>query len=157
MLSMLEESFSVDRLRPYLTKCNNRVLDAVALHVYNTARRKLNITTSRVVSELSFGFWTMLCDGKYENAIWRPGIVRAFRNYKVIYGKNIPRKTAAQKLFFAREFRNRIAHHEPVHYRALLSDYESILEIGSWLAPNLDKWIEYHSRCRQVIPNRVRY
>jgi hypothetical protein len=45
-----------------------------------------------------------------------------------------------------RLFRNRIAHHEPIHYRHLAADYATILLILGWVSPDFAAWVDGRSR-----------
>jgi hypothetical protein len=78
--------------------------------------------------------------------LWRPALRRAFP-----HAASISRKNAHTPLNFLRTFRNRIAHHEPIFTRHLEKDYESILEVASWITPHKRAWIEAHSRVPELL------
>lgn len=50
-----------------------------------------------------------------------------------------------------RQFRNRIAHHEPIFERALKADYASLLEVARWMHPDLAEWTDHFSHCSPLI------
>ncbi|GAA3242961.1 hypothetical protein [Nonomuraea helvata] len=68
-----------------------------------------------ISEELSFGFYVALLGrGKnYDQRLWRPGLYRAFPGYRG------PRRDLHRKVDYLRVFRNKIAHHGPIHHRHL--------------------------------------
>ena len=75
------------------------------------------LTPGRVISELSFGFWTALCSRPYSQSLWIPYLHRAFPTRDWDTGLLFARLEAIRKL------RNRVAHHEPILNRNLDQDY----------------------------------
>jgi hypothetical protein len=59
-----------------------------------------------------------------------------------------------QPLDLLRLLRNRIAHHEPIFQRPLQDEHRSILEIVSWISPEMAAWIAHHSTVPSVIAAR---
>jgi hypothetical protein len=39
---------------------------------------------NKIVSNLSFGFWTFFLDGKYEVLFWRPCLRKLFENKNIL-------------------------------------------------------------------------
>ena len=74
------------------------------------ARGKVAIR-SRIIAELSFGFWVNLLrpgpGGSYVPSLWGPALSRAFR-------PQVKRSFVAGRLDPLLRFRNRVAHHEPI-------------------------------------------
>ncbi|MEA5243093.1 Abi family protein [Vibrio parahaemolyticus] len=70
-----------------------------------------------VVSSLSFGFWSSLVD-KCPNIDWDVILVDIFPKHRVSnsnqWSSDIERKKLSYRLDLIRDFRNRIAHHEPI-------------------------------------------
>src|SRR3954465_4517959 len=85
-------------------------------------RRGRSLAPGAVVAELPFGFWVaLLAKGlNYEMQLWRPALRHAFPQYKGA------RRDLHKPLDYLREFRNRIAHHEPIFSRHLVADLASI-------------------------------
>jgi hypothetical protein len=100
------------------------------------------LTPSRIVAELSFGFWTGILGPKYENHLWRPHLRHAFPNAP----KALLRKHVHAALDRIRRLRNRIMHHEPILARNLYEDHEQILAVIGWICSGTRKWVEHHSR-----------
>jgi len=79
-----------------------------------TAERKIKksgrgVTTSRIISEQTFGFWTSLFDNHHYKLIGGC-VIKAFPNKP----KYINRADVAKELAIIRDFRNRIYHNEPI-------------------------------------------
>lgn len=106
------------------------------------------ITPGRVVSGLSFGFWTTLLNDPYERKIWKPD------GYALLMAvfPNTPKHMRTRKTIFKhydamRELRNRVFHFEPVWSRDdLMGDYEQILESIGWTSPAMRETVELLSR-----------
>jgi hypothetical protein len=121
-------------------------LDAGALRRLEQAVASLKsggypLDPPHVVAELPFGFWVSLLGpgGKppspefrkrnYEMTLWRPALFKAFPHCR------LSRRETHKPLNSLRTLRNRIAHHEPVFYRNLAQEYQSILTVADWICP----------------------
>jgi hypothetical protein len=117
--------------------------DMVADAVHQASRRTAS-TSGHVVAALSFGFWVGLFStggsADYETRLWRPTLRLAFPNYRG------PRRPLHQRLVNMRLLRNRIAHHEPIHYRHLAADYQRMLTILGWISTEFAAWVDGRSR-----------
>lgn len=80
-------------------------------------------TRPRLIASLTFGFWTALFSGRYEE-LWRSTLVGAFPNGNG--RRNQVRKTLARIL----QLRNRVAHHEAIFRRNLAKDHGILLDIA---------------------------
>lgn len=81
----------------------------------------------KVVAEVMFGFWTYLTSNAHEKNIWVPYLHSA-------YPPKTDRRKIHQTLCELREFRNRVAHHEPL---LVGSEFErrKIVAVASRLLP----------------------
>ena len=116
-------------------------------------REKKLITSGKIVSELSFGFWTSLLDSKFEMTLWK-NIRLAFPNCP----KNLrKRKTMSSKFNGIRKLRNRIFHHESVTWNlGVLKNYKNeIIEGIDWLDKDLLSWSDDLIRFDDVIKKRI--
>lgn len=104
------------------------------------------INTARLVSTLTFGFWTTLLSPDLEN-LWHKALHKAISQEN---GKSLKMKQLRKPLIPIRTLRNRIAHHEPVWYWDLAKHYENILQVTRWLSPIAADWSEYHSRFNET-------
>jgi hypothetical protein len=106
------------------------------------AKDRKEITPGRVIASLMFGFWTGCLSSPYEDAIWRKGgIGKAFQKG----GEKPSRNTVNRMLGPIRKIRNRIAHHEPILYYDLAKHHRNIVDLTSWLSPEIADWAELDS------------
>ena len=115
------------------------------------------IESPNVVAALSFGFWVLLTDSgsklnsggqaSYEDKLWRPALRRAFPACKT----TLTRRQAHERLNRIREFRNRIAHHEPIFNMNLGCYHETILEVTEWISPSTAEWIRAYCRVGELL------
>jgi len=90
-----------------------------------------NIEPSRIVSELSFGYWTSLFNATYEQTLFRTALINVFTNAPRFVRK---RSILCKTLNDIRKLRNRVFHHEPIWNDNKLQDkHNSILEILYWM------------------------
>ena len=109
-----------------------------------------------VVAALHFGFWTKLLergpDGNYIRHFWNAGLSEAFRHYPG--GAQSHRGPINSEILALKDFRNRIAHHEPIHNKKPDRQYERIVRVAGWIDPTLASWIELHSRCNSLFEGK---
>ncbi len=118
------------------------------------ARPPRAFTTPRLIAELNLSFWVSLLRPTYSKTLW-PIIRHAFLKYT-------HRKSVMRDLEPLPSFRNRIAHHEPIHDRRPDEKYNNILSVAGMLDQGLPLWIEHHSRVRRLltegpIPPRIQF
>jgi hypothetical protein len=130
------------------TKCSNEfwlqtnLEDSLSKQVKDAEGKILTshkeITSGRLISELTFGFWTSLFNRKYANLLWKP-LHRVFHR---IPTEQRQRAFISPKLNSIRTFRNRIYHYEPIFWDLdeLEKHYLTIYEVIDWLNPELSKW-----------------
>ena len=114
-------------------------IDRISKARTNIYAEKKEITPGRIVSELSFGFWTSLFDTKFEMTLWK-NLRLAFPNCP----KNVrKRKTMSSKFNGIRKLRNRIFHHEAITWNLdVLNSYkDEIIQGIEWLNKDLLDWI----------------
>lgn len=114
-------------------------IDRISQARTNIYSEKKEITPGRIISELSFGFWTSLFDTKFEMTLWK-NLRLAFPNCP----KNIrKRKTMSSKFNGIRKLRNRIFHHEAITWNLnVLNSYKDEINQGiEWLNKDLLEWI----------------
>ncbi len=136
-------------------------LDARAQDVVAETKRRLrrlNPAPADIVADLSFGFWVALLSGggtishqigaasaHYDTHLWTPALHKAFPNgpklRKPVFGKIKPLS----------DFRNRIAHHEPVFNQLLLDHHTAILDVLGWICPGTRDWVAHHSRVPDIL------
>lgn len=109
-------------------------------------------TPSRVVAEMSLGFWVALVGGgrrldlagrraNYTRTLWQPALRGAFP-----HRAGLTCAAAHRRLDSLRKLRNRIAHYQPILARRLDKDHDQILQVTGWMSPSVRAWIERRSR-----------
>jgi hypothetical protein len=111
-----------------------------------TARERLlkarkSETAGRIVAELNFGFWRFLLDKRYQPILWAQALRHAFPNLtpadrRAVYGPVVR----------LNEFRNRIAHHEPIHRLDLTRLHQEALGIVDLIDHDVASWLSGLSR-----------
>lgn len=114
-------------------------IDRISDAKTNILSEKKEITSGRIISELTFGFWTSLFDVRFEMTLWK-SLRLAFPNCP----KQIrQRKTMSSKFNSIRKLRNRIFHHEAISWNiSVLEKYKIELVEGiEWLDKDLLGWV----------------
>lgn len=97
-----------------------------------------------IVASLKFAFWVSLVGKPYDATLWRQGLHKGFRE-----GGGRKRSVVHGRFNALRRFRNRIAHHEPIYFRAMQMHGEVIEAIG-WMCADTQQWAQHQSRFHDV-------
>ena len=141
----IAETLAADVGRQWYT--NASVLTPAGLGMVTEAVDRIRgsgrrVTYGQVIASLAFGFWSGLFSADtHSEETWRRHLHKAFR----AHGPR-RRKDVAGRLSVIRIFRNRLAHHEPIHGQNLHERHEELLELASWLDPAAEAWIRRESR-----------
>jgi hypothetical protein len=108
------------------------------------------ITEDGMIAELSFGFWRYLLTGKYHRVLWERGLWRAFPDLANAQDR---RRDIEKGVRAAYELRNRIAHHEPVYARSVLSEYDDVVQVLGWLCATVRDWVASRSKVMSLATN----
>ena len=103
---------------------------------------------ARIVSALTFGYWTAFFGKEYEN-VWQQGLHRIAKRPD---GKGLERKEFATPLMPLRMLRNRIAHHEPILHWDLPRHHGRVIELTNWLSPVGAMWSRQNGRFPAIFP-----
>ena len=103
----------------------------------------------KLVAELPFGFWWSLLADEYNRRLWQPALQHAFEGA-------VRRRKLHAELDDLRRLRNRIAHHEPIHARALESDFRRVVDIATRIGTALGQHITTTSRIPEVLAAQPR-
>lgn len=108
------------------------------------------VTAARVVAELQFGFWTSLFEDHYEKKT--PFLPGAFKPVFPHLLKSLhKRKDRKADLEIIRTLRNCVFHHERiVHWSDLDAQHQLILEVISWVSPELRQTADALDRFQAV-------
>ncbi|RLD56266.1 MAG: hypothetical protein DRJ05_11585 [Bacteroidetes bacterium] len=112
-------------------------------------RSKKTITSGKIISELTFGFWTSLFDSRFEMFLWKQ-LRLCFPNCEKRQRK---RKTLSSRLNTIRKFRNRVFHYECISwdFDVLQNFADDIIETIKWLDKDLLLWGQSIFRVNDVI------
>lgn len=100
--------------------------------------RGKEITRSRVVAGVSFGFWAGLFSKTYEE-LWRHRLRLAFPNGAIM------RKDLTQSMRSLQAFRNRVAHHDCLLNQPVRERYDEMIRISGWIDADAATWLEGQS------------
>lgn len=101
------------------------------------AKNQIAITPGRVISQLSFSFWTKILSHPYESRIWR------YRRFVLLrqafpHSTNLLREDIFLRFNATRMLRNRVMHYEAIYDRpALATEHAEIHGAIQWISPEL--------------------
>ncbi|MFL5354673.1 hypothetical protein [Archangium sp.] len=114
-----------------------REQDAIAAAKTELQKRPVPLEPSRLVAELSFGFWTSLLSRSYEQVIW-PGLLKPV--FPHMPRRERTRQRVAERMHEVRKLRNRVFHHEPIwRLRDLPRRHAALEETLRWFEPVLSR------------------
>ena len=97
------------------------------------------VSTDKLISELTFGFWVMLLNSQYERVLWK-SLRKAFPN---LPKKDRQRKNVSAPCNTLRRLRNRIFHQEAIcwdlYYLTCLHD--NLVTVLGWMSEEMPKWL----------------
>lgn len=98
----------------------------------------------QTISELSFGFWRFLLASRYVN-LWA-GLAHGFPGLP-----NRDRSLVEKPVQRLHQFRNRLAHHEPIWNKELADRYRDICDVLGYIDADLHKWVAQSCRITAVL------
>lgn len=128
------------------------------------AREKINInkvqTSGRIISELSFGFWTYLFGKYYEQRIWNKYVKLIFPNITKNMAK---RNILSQRINTIKNLRNKVFHFDTIiNMKNLLDIYKELLEMIYWLNEDIynltiqfDEFENIYNNEEEIIKNKL--
>lgn len=125
-------------LNRYITQANKQISN----------RRELS-SPSKIVAELTLGFWVTLLNSEYEKLLWKD-LRRAFPYMP----KNIrQRKNISAPLNKFRQFRNRVFHNESICWNldVIMEIHAEMVKVLGWINKDLPAWIEPFDRVQTVV------
>jgi hypothetical protein len=105
------------------------------------------ITRSRVVAGVSFGFWAGLFSKAYEE-LWRHRLRLAFPNGAIM------RKDLTQSMRSLQAFRNRVAHHDCLLNQPVRERYDEMIRISGWIDADAATWLEGQSSVLALLASK---
>jgi hypothetical protein len=108
-------------------------------------------TTGKIVAELHFAFWEKIFTRGQDQRLWLPHFRQVLPGAPITMAIPLARAHTFQALSNIRQFRNRIAHHEPIFSRALADDYARLREMVEWRRPAVAGWLDKIERVSGLI------
>jgi len=106
---------------------------------------------SQVVAELTFDFWSNLFRPEYGN-IWRTSLNVVFPNLP----STTTRHDVQKMVRSINQFRNRVAHHEPVLDLNINEIYFNIISVVNLRCAKTAAWLKHHSTINTITRTRPR-
>lgn len=155
---MVASSLTYVHRRTGTTRHNRYLKSEVERAEKRMRKAGVTITSGKVISEQTLGFWTDLFEvHHYKILKGRP--IKIFAGLPPGYG----RKEVCDELNIIRIFRNRINHNEPVCFNGNTIDFtkaqevhQSVLNILSWIDPELVTYISSFDKVNRVINSAQR-
>lgn len=113
--------------------------------------RHEHITPSKIIAELTLGFWVSLLNSEYEKILWKD-LRRAFpympKNHK-------QRKNVSAPLNRFRTFRNRVFHNESICWNLdkVKSLHNEFITLLGWMNKDVPGWLALSDRFDDVTEN----
>lgn len=116
--------------------------------------RKAAKNMGQVIPELKFVFWQKMFTKRHDARIWQAHLYHVLPN--LVKAKRIEtlRSEIYDHLEEVRMLRNRIAHHEPIFKRNLLSNYLMIREIVNFRCELTASWLEDNQSVRHTLTQK---
>lgn len=150
---MVDSSLTYTYKRTGKVETNRFLLNSVKGAEKKLIRKGIGITSGKIISEQTFGFWTDLFETHHYRLL-RGRPIKMFKNLPTGYG----RTEILNELTKVRKFRNRINHNEPIcfvgtaiDFSNTLAVYTSILNLMTWIDPELEAWIKSFDKIAQTI------
>lgn len=143
-MSGIPNWYNIFQNHPNLGNLNHYIEEAKQ-HIFT---RHEAISPSKVVSELTLGFWVSLLNSEYERTLWQ-ALRRAFphmpRNKR-------QRRNVSAPLNTFRRLRNRIFHNEPIcwNLERVETIHNELVEVIGWMDRDLPLWLKKNDRFDDV-------
>ena len=127
----------LNNLNRYITQASKQIIG-----------RHETVSPSKIVAELTLGFWVSLFNAEYERILWKP-LRRAFPYLP----KNLrQRKYVSAQLNSFRAFRNRVFHNESICWsmKRISEIHNQLYTIMGWINKDLPDWASSIDRVESV-------
>lgn len=108
-------------------------------------RRAKKPNKEDIISTLTFDFWSNLFRSEYDRFVWQKNMKNLLPNV------SMTRKEFERTVRDINDFRNRIAHHEPIHKMNLSQMHVNILNMLQWLSNETSIWVKHHSTVNECL------
>jgi hypothetical protein len=127
----------------------NNLVKEISTAQYQITRRHELVTPSKIVAELTLGFWVRLFNAEYERVLWKD-LRRAFP-YLLKIDRQRHKVSAPLNNF--RNIRNRIFHNEPIcwNFDRLRERHDEMVTVLGWINRDLPIWLQPVDRFNHVL------
>ncbi|RQM36403.1 Abi family protein [Erwinia psidii] len=108
-------------------------------------RRAKKPNKEDIISTLTFDFWSNLFRPEYDRFVWQTNMQNLLPNI------SMTRKDFEKTVRDINDFRNRIAHYEPIHKMNLSQMHVNILNALQWLSTETSLWVKHHSTVNECL------
>lgn len=135
-----EDWYAIFPNTPGLSNLNRYITKAVK----QISGRHEVITPSKVIAELTLGFWVSLLNSEYEKVLWKD-LRRAFPYMPKVIRQ---RKNISAPLNRFRSFRNRVFHNEAIcwNINQVIKIHNELVEVLGWINNDMPKWLSSSDR-----------
>jgi hypothetical protein len=121
----------------------------ITLAIRHINKRGETVTGSKVVAELTLGFWVRLFNAEYERILWKD----LRKSFPFMPKKERQRHKVSVPLNKIRNFRNRVYHNEPISWSliALENIYDETVQVLKWLNEQLPEYANKTCRFQEVM------
>lgn len=120
---------NLSRLNYYIEQAKRQILN-----------RSEEVIPSKIIAELTLGFWVTLLNSEYERLLWK----HLRKAFPCMPKKMRQRKNLSTPLNTIRRFRNRVFHNESIcwNLEMVSSIHDSITNVMGWINKDLPDWIK---------------
>ncbi len=139
-----EDWYTVFAITPGLEKLNRYVIQATK----QITNRNESVTHSKVIAELTLGFWVTLMNSEYERFLWKD-LRRAFPYMPKVIRQ---RKNVSAPLNTFRTFRNRVFHNESICWNLdrVTEIHNEMITVLGWINKDVPNWLKQIDRFQEV-------
>lgn len=124
----------------------DKIKDAAA----SAMRNNKPLLADRVIAALDFGFWCKMLDKRYDQLLWTSGMQAHFLNLP----PNMTRHDVRKRFLGLKDFRNRIAHHEPIFHVYPRQQIQRMLEVVEWMCADTATLVKAMSDVETVLSSK---
>lgn len=136
--SQFQNTPGLTNLHRYISQANKQI-----------SGRKELASPSKIVAELTLGFWVTLLNSEYEKILFKnlrfafPNMPKAIRQ----------RKNISAPLNKFRTFRNRVFHHEPIcwNLEKIMEIHAEMILVMGWINSDIPTWIYSFDKVNAVV------
>ena len=108
--------------------------DQIARAADQLTKNSKQIENSRMVAELTLGFWVSLHNRRFERVLWqKPNVFQSVFPFISAKVRNLD--YIRPRLEQIKDLRNRISHYEPIWHLDMLKEHQLLQEALGWLSP----------------------